>query len=434
MLRKLSVLLALCLLLTSCLGLFSCADPGINGPTPDKDAPMANVAELTFGVAPTYVATSDPMRADEFLALQRSFGVGMFQNVYAAHVGDNTLISPLSILVALSMAANGTGAGETRAQMLQVLCGASSVEGLTEQLSAYLGSLRSSEYASLHSANSVWFRDDPSLQVKDSFLSSMAGNFGADVYKAPFDQSTVDAINAWCSEHTDGMIPEVINKIDPTTMLYLINALLFDAQWQNMYKKFRNATFTAADGVQQDARLMISWEDYYLSDEYGVGTFKRYADGGYKFVAMMPNEGVTVEQYVASLTGEGIAEMLKNAEYAHVTAEIPEFSTECDYKLKDILSAMGMPTAFDAENADFSKMGTYEDGNLYIGEVIHKTAIEVNEIGTRAAAVTVVVNPGSSAPPEEMKYYTLTYDRPFVYMIMDRSNVPLFIGVVNSVE
>ena len=82
---------------------------------------MANVAELTFGVAPTYVATSDPMRADEFLALQRSFGVGMFQNVYAAHVGDNTLISPLSILVALSMAANGTGAGETRAQMLQVL-------------------------------------------------------------------------------------------------------------------------------------------------------------------------------------------------------------------------------------------------------------------------------------------------------------------------
>lgn len=435
MLRKLSVSLALCLLLTSCLGLFSCADPGINGPTPDKDDPMANVAELTFGVAPTYVATSDPMRADEFLALQRSFGVGMFQNVYAAHVGDNTLISPLSILVALSMAANGTGAGETRAQMLQVLCGASSVEGLTEQLSAYLGSLRSSEYASLHSANSVWFRDDPSLQVKDSFLSSMAGNFGADVYKAPFDQTTVDAINAWCSEHTDGMIPEVINQIDPTTMLYLINALLFDAQWENTYRasNVSDAKFTTADGVQQDVKLMYSVEERYLHDDYAVGTYKWYADGGYKFVAMLPNEDVTVEQYVASLTGEGIDTMMRESEWATVKTKLPKFTAECSYTLNDILSAMGMPAAFEPGVADFSEMGTYGGGGLHISSVIHKTAIEVNEIGTRAAAVTVVAADGESAPMEPPKTYEITFDRPFVYMIMDRSNVPLFIGVVNEV-
>ena len=425
MLRKLSLLMALFLLCTSCLGLFSCADP------------TADVADLTLGVTPTKVTTSDPMTEPEFYAVQRSFGVGMFQNVYAAHKGENTLISPLSILIALSMAANGTGEGETREQMLQVLCGASSVEGLTRQLSRYLGDMRSSEYASLRSANSVWFRDDPLLQVKESFISSMVGNFGADVYKAPFDRNTVEAINDWCDEKTDGMIPEVISEIDPQTMLYLINALLFDAQWDLTYSNTRVAKFTKADGTQQDVRLMFSTEANYLRDQYATGTYKMYEDGGYKFVAMLPNEGVTLEQYVASLTGEGIETMLREREHAHVKTEIPKFSSECSYTLSEVLSSMGMPLAFDSENADFSEMGTYDaanNGNLYIGEVIHKTAIEVNEVGTRAAAVTVVDQPGDSAPPNEIQTYYLTFDRPFVYMIMDRNNIPLFIGVVNEVE
>ncbi len=426
MLRKLSLFMALCLLLTFCLGLFSCADPA------------ADISDLTLGVMPTRVATSDPMTSEEFYAVQRSFGVGMFQNVYAAHVGENTLISPLSILVALSMAANGTGAGETRAQMLQVLCGASSIGGLTEQLSHYLGSMPSSEYAALHSANSIWFRDDPLLEVNEKFISSMIGNFDAEVYNAPFDASTVDAINSWCDEQTDGMIPEIVAEIDPETMLYLINALLFDAQWETTYSNGRDAKFTTADGTQQDVRLMYSTEHSYLRDEYATGTVKYYADGGYRFVAMLPNEGVSVEQYVASLTGEGIDTMLRESEYAIVKAEIPKFSAECSYELEAVLSAMGMPLAFDPINADFSEMGTYDkanDSNLFISSVIHKTAIEVNEIGTRAAAVTaVVMDNTTSAPMDPPKTYEITFDRPFVYMIMDRNNVPLFIGVVNEIE
>jgi serpin B len=265
----------------------------------------------------------------------------------------------------------------------------------------------------------------------------MVGNFGADVYKASFDRNTVDAINGWCDEKTDGMIPEVISEIDPQTMLYLINALLFDAQWDLTYSNTRVAKFTKADGTQQDVRLMFSTEANYLRDQYATGTYKMYEDGGYKFVAMLPNEGVTLEQYVASLTGEGIETMLREREHAHVKTEIPKFSSECSYTLSEVLSSMGMPLAFDSENADFSEMGTYDaanNGNLYIGEVIHKTAIEVNEVGTRAAAVTVVDLPGESAPPNEMQTYYLTFDRPFVYMIMDRNNIPLFIGVVNSVE
>ena len=435
MLRKISWMVALCLLLTSCVGLFGCAKPGINGPTPGPDEPVANVKELTTGVTPSYVETSDPMTQDEFYQVQRTFGVGMFQNVYAKNQGENTLISPLSIMTALLMAANGTGAGETRAQMVEVLCGAS-LDSLTKYLADYLGSLYSSKYVKLHTANSVWFRDTPMLEVKESFLSKMTGVFGADAYKAPFDASTVDAINAWCSENTDGMIPKVIDEIDPETMLYLINALLFDAQWSDTYHESNvsDAKFTTADGTQQDVQLMYSVEKLYLQDDYAVGTVKYYAQGGYKFVAMLPNEGITLEQYVAALTGEGIDTMIREGEYANVKTKLPKFKNECSYKLNEILKAMGMPDAFDPGRADFSEMGSCEGGNLYISSVIHKTAIEVNEVGTRAAAITVVEMAAESAIEMPPKTYELTFDRPFVYMIMDRNNVPLFIGVVNGIE
>ena len=137
---------------------------------------------------------------------------------------------------------------------------------------------------------------------------------------------------------------------------------------------------------------------------------------------------------MASLTGEGIDTMIREGEFATVKTRLPKFKAECSYGLNNILEAMGMPDAFDPGKADFSEMGSYEGGNLFISSVIHKTAIEVNEIGTRAAAVTVVAMEGESAPMEPPKTYELFFDRPFVYMIMDRNNVPLFIGVVNSIE
>ena len=177
---------------------------------------------------------------------------------------------------------------------------------------------------------------------------------------------------------------------------------------------------------------MYSVEDGLLRDEKATGVAKYYDDGGYQFVAMLPNEGVSIEEYIASLSGESIAALLSKQEDAEVKTKLPKFSTECSYELIEILSAMGMPAAFNPETADFSNMAICDAGNLCISEVIHKTAIEVNEIGTRAAAVTSVGMGAGSMPPE--KIYELTFDRPFVYMIIDRNSLPLFIGVVNDVE
>jgi serpin B len=218
-------------------------------------------------------------------------------------------------------------------------------------------------------------------------------------------------------------------------MMYLINALLFDAQWENTYSDaaLKDGKFTTENGQQQNVTMMHSVEDYYLRDELATGMVKYYAAGGYKFVAMLPNEGVSIKDYVASLSGEKIAKMMQESEFAFVKTQLPKFSYDCSYGLKKILSDMGMPLAF-AGGADFTDMGTYDGGSLHIGAVIHKTAIEVNKVGTRAAAVTAVQMDDESAAPMDRKNYEITFDRPFVYMIVDRYNLPLFVGVVNSVD
>ena len=143
---------------------------------------------------------------------------------------------------------------------------------------------------------------------------------------------------------------------------------------------------------------------------------------------------MTIDEYIASLDGEHLEALLGSAgERAIVRTRLPKFTQNCTYDaLQSTLREMGLTDLFDAAAADLSGIGRYGDASLYVSNIIHKTAIEVNEIGTRAAAVTVELNAGSAMPPE--KTYTLHFDRPFVYMIVDNNNVPIFIGAVTSIE
>ena len=142
---------------------------------------------------------------------------------------------------------------------------------------------------------------------------------------------------------------------------------------------------------------------------------------------MLPNEGVTVDEYISSLDGQAVYEMLSNPEYCAVSAWVPKFEIEYGTEMSDVLKAMGMTAAFDA-SADFSGMS---DKDLLINRVIHKTFISVTETGTRAGAATLVETKGA-AMIEEIKEVHL--DRPFVYMLVDtETNIPFFIGTVTDV-
>ena len=167
----------------------------------------------------------------------------------------NTLISPLSVLSALAMTANGAR-GETLRQMEAVL-GMTSDE-LNSYIYSYARFFPQGDKYILNLANSIWFTDDSRFTVNTDFLQTNADYYGADAYKAPFDNSTLRDINNWVKKRTDGMIPRVLDKISSDAVMYLVNALAFEAEWSKIYEKqdVRDAVFTKTDGTKQDVELM----------------------------------------------------------------------------------------------------------------------------------------------------------------------------------
>ena len=149
---------------------------------------------------------------------------------------------------------------------------------------------------------------------------------------------------------------------------------------------------------------------------------------------MLPKEGVSVSDYTASLDGESLSALLANPQYATVYTSIPKFETEYDVEMSGILGQMGMPKAFDPDNAEFEGLGTSIDGNIYISLVLHKTFISVGEKGTKAGAATVVeMANGTAMEPTDPKEVYL--DKPFVYMLVDcENNIPFFIGTMMDIE
>lgn len=355
------------------------------------------------------------------------FGVRLLQETMTE--GESTLVSPSSVLCALAMTANGAK-GETLAQMEQVL-GAP-----VDRLNQAVHMLMEEENETLHLANSIWFRQQESFTVNQDFLQTNANYYGAGVYQAPFDFSTVKAINRWVKEETHGMIGEILKEIPPDAVMYLVNALAFEAQWERVYTKadVQTGTFTTHTGDTQSVELMYSREGTFLQDEQAKGFVKPYAGGTYAFVALLPEEGVSVEAYVDSLTGEHLRELLRQGEETNVVAAIPKFESGSDVQLAQALENMGMTLAFDGDQADLSGIGTYAGGNLFVNRVLHRTYISVAEKGTRAGAATAVeVNGESAMDPGQMQEVIL--DRPFVYLLVDlEQQMPLFLGTVTELE
>lgn len=375
---------------------------------------------------------------ETFIRESMRFSLSLLQAAAADEAqskGGSVLLSPLSVQYALAMTANGAK-GQTREEMLSVLAGSLSMEELNACLHTYCTHLQQeSEKSKVQLANSVWYRDDPGLSVKQDFLQTNADYYGAGAFRSAFDKQTVKDINRWVSEHTDGLIDEVVQEINEEDMLFLVNTILFDAEWQEIYMEtnVRDGVFNSRSGEKKTVSFLHSSESTYFDDGKAMGFRKNYANGKFSFVALLPNEGTDVFDYVAGLTPEGLLQTLQSEKHADVHASVPKFESEYEVGLKDILPAMGMPVAFDPEYADFTDMATCEGMDLYIADVLHKTFIAVDERGTKAGAATVVEMPANSAAPE--KIVTITLDRPFVYLIVDNeTELPLFIGVQTDIK
>lgn len=433
--RILAFLLAVSLLLS----LAACEQPAPPAPVPEPEAfvpknteavKISRSTDLMEGIqAEDVKLVEDLQRWSSPLA---DFGIALFQS--GIKPGENALISPLSVLYALSMTANGAD-GETLRQMESVL-GMSTME-LNDWLHTYQVQLSKEEYQKLFVANGIWIKDDSAFKVEPLFLHTNADYYGAGLYKAPFDEATCEEINEWIEGKTAGMVKDVLDEIPEEAIMYLVNALAFDARWAEQYKEtqVQEAEFTTEAGEKRPVEMMYSAENgWFLEDDLATGFLKWYAGYRYAFVAILPNEGVSVEEYVSSLSAEHLRQMLADPKAYDVNAALPKFETGFDAEMSNVLENMGMTDAFDAELADFSRLGKHSAGNVYISRVLHKTFISVAEQGTCAGAATVV-EAAAEAALMEREVRDVILDRPFVYFIMDQvTGMPVFAGTLMDVQ
>lgn len=357
----------------------------------------------------------------DFVSAQADFGIQLLQKT--AVKNKNALVSPASVALALGMTANGAK-GETLAQFEALLGGGMDLPALNQNFASEQKALRSAAGGKFLLANSIWYRNK-NLTVEKPFLQANADFFGAGAFQLDFsDPQTPGKINAWVRKNTDGKIDRMVEQIDPEDMMYLINTLYLEQDWKVPYSGSTKAAFHAPGG-DRNVPMMNSSETY-LHGEGAQGILKPLKDSRLAFAAVLPKEGTSLEDFVAGFSGEKFLNLMRSARNEKAIATLPKFKFDCDLPLKDALVSLGLSDAFDPGKADFSAMGTSSLGNLFVSEVLHKTFIEVDELGIKAGAATEVAIEAASAPLR-----SLVFDRPFLIAVVDtKTLLPVFLGAV----
>lgn len=367
----------------------------------------------------------------ELIASSSVFSYEVFQNIVAAEESGNVFISPLSISMALGMTLNGA-AGETQVAIKETLnLNELKLQAINQSYQSLIDLLINLDHqVDMNIGNSLWSRQG--FSINQTFKDTLQTYFDARVEELDFsDPAAANVINDWVNEQTNGRIEKIISgSISPQVVLYLINAIYFKADWLYQFDTddTKPADFYLANGSTVQADMMnLSRTPMaaFRSDEVQMLELP-YGDSLFTMTVLLPaNAETPIEGFVQqSLTASNMEAWIGQLATGEIDVFFPKFETEYEKNLNDILKAMGMASAFDGVNANFSDINSETD--LYISEVMHKANITVNEEGSEAAAVTSVAVV-DSAPPSFM------VNRPFVYLIRERiSGTVLFMGMMNN--
>jgi len=415
--RRSSRILAAASLLLPLAGT-SCSDP-------NEPEPIAKLQEL-----PRALTAAE----QELIAAGETFSFDFLAQVAATEeAGTNVFVSPLSGSMALGMALAGAE-NETFTAMRDAL----GLAGMSrdEIGASYLSLL--SLLAELDPAvrvqigNSVWLRTG--FEPEDAFVEDVEAHFDARVSTLDFDDpAAADTINAWVVDATEGLIDGIVDPpINPLTVAFLINAIYFEGDWTLQFDPAdtRPGDFFRDDGQvvsapfmhQSEGKFPFAWVENYTAVELP------YGGEAFAMVVVVPSRDVPLAEFVADLDAAGWAAIVGSMTPAEAMVALPKFKLEYEKTLNDALKALGMEPAFDPAVADFS--GMHRDAiamQLHITRVRQKAYVEVDEKGTKAAAVTSVEVGVTSAPP------MFTADRPFLFAIRERlSGTILFVGMVHD--
>ncbi len=378
-----------------------------------------------------------PSNGPEVISANNHFAFAFFKATLAQDtLNPNKLISPLSIYLALSMVYNGAdnATKDSIAQTLQL--SGIDINNLNPVCQALISQLpKEDNKVQMNIANSIWYRQN-SYTPLASFLDILQNNFQASAQGLNFnDPSSVNTINDWVSQKTYNKIPTIIQKIDPSDLMYLINAIYFNGEWQHGFKTSdtQNDNFYLQNGntknvpfMHQEIKANIFQDSTFSMIELPYGSGKSFS----MYILKPTGLEGSLSTFASSLNENILTNAISKMDSSTVELQMPKW--EYSYEVQDMrpeLSMLGMGIAF-GNNADFSKIYDPAQSKVDISKAIHKAYIKVNEEGTEAAAVTAIGFQTTSMPipPPIFKL-----DHPFVYSIVEKqTGTVLFLGMMNE--
>ena len=357
--------------------------------------------------------------------LNCSFQSALFKKMNKGKIGENLIISPLSIFQVLSLTANGAR-GDTLSEMLELLQ-SNSIEELNKINYEIISVIK--EFTTVDIANAVMTTFDPLKNF----------TFIAEKYTAPVEPLvSAKQVNNWCSEKTHGKINKIIDKLDPDTVMILLNAVYFKGAWLEQFEKYSTQKLPfynlGSEEKEVDTMNQISHFRYY-EDKKIQAVELDYQDDYMSALIILPSKETDINNYISNLNDD-YKKIVEGLNFVKVNLKLPKFELNFSEELNQILVDLGMYNAFSPEDADFS--GLREEKDLFISKVIHKTYLKINEEGTEAAAVTAVIMTNGMAPGRQEVIYDMTVNRPFLFLLRN-SRLPeghdlLFMSKIEKIE
>ena len=358
-------------------------------------------------------------KATDFVSQGNDFAFDFISRVNDTAQGD-FFISPLSMQFLLGMLLDGAD-GQTADEICRVLgYGAGEVDDVNDYCLSMLKQLPNlDKKTKLEIANAIVVNQNYTLL--DKFKATTKKYFEAEVSNMDFSDATGTAnkINKWCSRHTNGLVPKIIDKVEPNDIVYLMNALYFKSQWKEKFSKSNTTQepFTREDGSKLNVQMMKQEEDFrYQDNDILRAVCLPYGNWSYTMMVILPADGKTLVDVIKYLNTESWNAFKRTMVTCDVDLWLPRFESKFEIRLNDLLSSMGMPSAFSPLTANFSAMS---DTPLYLSLVQQNAAIKVDEEGTEAAAVSFSVGKAMAAAPGE--HVVFHADSPFLYLITESS-------------
>ena len=365
-------------------------------------------------------------RAEQLLVKgSNEFAFNLFRKVISQ---KSEIVSPISVTYALGMLNNGA-AGETQAEINKVLgfgdTGADGINDFCRKMLTEAPNL--DKLTKVMIANTIYM--NKGYQLKSDFITKANTFYDAEPETRDFhDGQTMDVINQWASDHTEGMIPEVLkeDEFDPSAVSYLLNAIYFKGAWSEKFDKgnTKDETFTTETGEKKQVPMMHQEHVFnYTEDETCQALSLPYGNNAYCMTILLPKEGKTINDVAQTLTAETWKKKKLRMHGFNVDVKLPRFESKSDLGLIEIMSALGMPTAF-TQAADFSN---FCNAPTHIGLMKQVAKIKLNEEGTEAAAITVIMmDLSASGRPSEPQRVNFHATRPFLYVISEQSTGAIF--------